>query len=66
MNKVVSSIGVKLTAQSGSKEESFRCVLMLHVLLENPPGDFPDNIREDLIDGFIGIFAHVRYGFIGM
>ncbi|XP_039143208.1 serine/threonine-protein kinase ATM-like [Dioscorea cayenensis subsp. rotundata] len=60
MNKVVSSIGVKLTAQSGSKEESFRCVLMLHVLLENPPGDFPDNIREDLIDGFIGIFAHVR------
>ncbi|KAH7658743.1 Non-specific serine/threonine protein kinase protein [Dioscorea alata] len=60
MNKVVSSIGVKLTAQSGSKEESFRCVLMLHVLLDNPPGDFPDNIRDDLIDGFIGIFAHVR------
>ncbi|KAM0937519.1 putative non-specific serine/threonine protein kinase [Dioscorea sansibarensis] len=33
---------------------------MLHVLLENPPGDFPYNIREDFIDGFIGIFAHVR------
>ncbi|KAJ0962868.1 hypothetical protein J5N97_027990 [Dioscorea zingiberensis] len=60
MKKVSVSVGGKPTAQSGSKEETFRCVLMLHVLLENSPGDFPDNIREDLIDGFIGIFSHVR------
>ncbi|KAF5476799.1 hypothetical protein F2P56_003496 [Juglans regia] len=42
------------------KEEVFRCVLTLHSLLENPPGDFPDNFREDIVKGFVGIFSFIR------
>lgn len=45
---------------SNPKEEVFRCILTLHSLLENPPGDFPNDLREDIVGGFIRIFAHVR------
>lgn len=61
LKKVVVDISMKATAQFGSKEELFRCILTFHVLLENPPGDFPDNIREDLIAGFVEIFSNIRY-----
>ncbi|KAK8914526.1 Serine/threonine-protein kinase ATM [Platanthera zijinensis] len=40
MNKVVSAVSKKGPVLSSSKEEAFRCSLTLHVLLENPPGDF--------------------------
>lgn len=42
------------------KEDVFRNVLTLHVLLENSPGDFPDNLRGDVVKGFIGIFSNMR------
>lgn len=41
-------------------EEVFRCILTLHSLLENPPGDFPDNFREDIVNGFVEIFSFIR------
>jgi len=55
------AICVKANAQVSSKEELFRCILTFHVLLENPPGDFPGNIRGDLVAGFVEIFSNIRY-----
>lgn len=43
------------------KEELFRCILTLHSLLENPPGDFPDSIRQEIVNGIAKIFSLVRY-----
>lgn len=43
------------------KEELFRCILTLHSLLENPPGDFPDSIRQEIVNGIVKIFSLVRY-----
>lgn len=60
MNKVVTGLDSKSNSQTNTKEEVFRYVLTLHVLLENPPGDFPANLREDVVKGFSEIFAHVR------
>ncbi|XP_010243049.1 PREDICTED: serine/threonine-protein kinase ATM isoform X1 [Nelumbo nucifera] len=48
------------SVQSYPKEEVFRYILTLHSLLENPPGDFTDDLREDIVKGFVGIFSHVR------
>lgn len=45
---------------SNVKEDVFRNVLTLHVLLENSPSDFPDNLRGDVVKGFIGIFSNMR------
>ncbi|KAG7021450.1 Serine/threonine-protein kinase ATM, partial [Cucurbita argyrosperma subsp. argyrosperma] len=42
------------------KEELFRCILTLHSLLENPPGDFPDSIRQEIVNGIAKIFSLVR------
>lgn len=61
MGKVETSFSEKSNSQYNPKEEVFRCVLTLHSLLENPPGDFPDNLREDVVKGFIGIFSFLRY-----
>ncbi|XP_048138242.1 serine/threonine-protein kinase ATM isoform X3 [Rhodamnia argentea] len=47
-------------SQSNLKEEVFRCISLLQCMLENPPGDYPDNIREEVIDGFVRIFSFVR------
>ena len=55
------AIGEKDSIQPNTREEVFRYTLTLHSLLENPPGDFPDNLREDLTKGFVSIFRHVRY-----
>ena len=60
INKVELSIDMKSNSHSSSKEEAFRYILSLHALLENPPGDFPDDIREDLVKGFIRIFSQIR------
>ncbi|XP_072965614.1 serine/threonine-protein kinase ATM isoform X2 [Typha angustifolia] len=60
LKKVGISIDIKTNSLSSSKEEVFRYILTLHILLENPPGDFPDNIREDVVKGFTEIFAQVR------
>ncbi|XP_075497529.1 serine/threonine-protein kinase ATM-like isoform X3 [Primulina tabacum] len=40
--------------------EVFRFTLTLHSLIENPPGDIPDDLRDNIISGFVGIFSHVR------
>lgn len=44
-----------------SKEEVFRYILTLNSLLENPPGDYPDNLRECLIKGLVRICSFIRY-----
>lgn len=61
MEKVQKHFDTKSSGISNSKEEVFRCILTLHSLLENPPGDFPDDLREDIVNGFIGIFTKIRY-----
>ncbi|KAK2967174.1 hypothetical protein RJ640_005218, partial [Escallonia rubra] len=60
IGKVETSLSVDNSGQLNPKEEVFRCILTLHALLENPPGDFPDNLREDIVKGFAGIFSCVR------
>lgn len=59
MEKVEASL--RSHGQSGMKEEPFRCTLMLHSLLENPPGDFPDPNKEDFVNGFVKIFSLLRF-----
>lgn len=54
---------MKSNIQSISKEDLFRSILTLHVLLENPPGDFTDSIRNEIISGFCDIFVQVRFVF---
>ncbi|CAL4957640.1 unnamed protein product [Urochloa decumbens] len=60
MKKVATVFDAKFSNQASSKDESFRCTLTLHVLLENPPGDYPDIMRKEVIDGFSAIFSHMR------
>ena len=60
MEKVETSLGEKIDGQYNPKEEVFRCILTLQSLLENPPGDFPNTFREDIIKGFVGIFSYIR------
>ncbi|KAF8094951.1 hypothetical protein N665_0348s0034 [Sinapis alba] len=50
----------KSSGQHSQKEEAFRCILTLQSLLENPPGDFSDDIREDIVNGLIHIFSSIR------
>lgn len=60
MEKVETSLSTESIGHSNPKEEVFRFTLTLQSLLENPPGDIPDELREVMIMGFVGIFAHVR------
>lgn len=60
MEKVESSLGGKNDNQYNPREEIFRCILTLQSILENPPGDFPNSLREDIVKGFVGIFSHIR------
>jgi len=60
MKKVATGFDAKFSNQASSKDESFRCTLTLHVLLENPPGDYPDIMREEVLNGFSAIFLHIR------
>lgn len=59
MEKVEASLSENIT-QLNPKEEVFRFTLTLQSLLENPPGDISDELREDMVKGFAGIFSHVR------
>ncbi|XP_048550122.1 serine/threonine-protein kinase ATM-like [Triticum urartu] len=60
MKKVATGFDANFSNQASSKEESFRCTWTLHVLLENPPGDYPDTMREEVLNGFCAIFSHIR------
>ncbi|KAL2492688.1 ataxia-telangiectasia mutated [Abeliophyllum distichum] len=60
MEKVETSLSTENIGQLNPKEEVFRFTLTLHSLLENPPGDIPNDLREDIVKGFIGIFSNVR------
>ncbi|XP_048228650.1 serine/threonine-protein kinase ATM isoform X3 [Ricinus communis] len=60
IEKVETSLADKNDNQGNLKEEAFRCVLTLHSLLENPPGDFPDELREDIVKGIVQIFSFIR------
>ncbi|CAK9137598.1 unnamed protein product [Ilex paraguariensis] len=60
MEKVETNLSGESSAQLNPKEEVFRCMLTLHSLLENPPGDFPDDLRDDIVKGFVGILSYVR------
>ncbi|XP_050221682.1 serine/threonine-protein kinase ATM isoform X2 [Mercurialis annua] len=60
IEKVENSLAEKNDNQGNLKEEAFRCVLTLHSLLENPPGDFPGELRQDIVKGLVQIFAFVR------
>lgn len=54
----------KNSGQHSQKEEAFRCILTLQSLLENPPGDFSDDIRKEIVNGLIHIFSSARLDFI--
>jgi len=60
MEKVETSLQEKSDGQINPREEVFRCIMTLHSLLENPPGDFPDTLQDDIVKGFIGIFSYIR------
>lgn len=61
LEKVEGSLVGKNDNHYAPKEELFRCILTLHSLLENPPGDFPDSIRQEIVNGIAKIFSLVRY-----
>ncbi|KAM7277000.1 hypothetical protein ACFE04_018866 [Oxalis oulophora] len=60
IEKVESGLSENNNSQHHQKEDVFRFVLILHSLLENPPGDFQENLREDIVQGFVRIFSFVR------
>ena len=60
MKKIEELLMEQSKIHSSTKEEAFRCILTLHLLLENPPGDFPASIRADAVKGFVEIFSLVR------
>ncbi|PPD79626.1 hypothetical protein GOBAR_DD23428 [Gossypium barbadense] len=60
LEKVATTLTEKNNTQYSQKEEIFRSILALHSLLENPAGDFPDHLREDIVKGFVKIFSYIR------
>ncbi|KAI3684521.1 hypothetical protein L6452_33745 [Arctium lappa] len=60
MGKVETNLSERNAGQSNPKEEVFRCILTLHSLLDSPPGDFPDDLREGITQGFVDIFSNLR------
>ncbi|XP_034925984.1 serine/threonine-protein kinase ATM isoform X2 [Populus alba] len=60
IEKVVTSLDGNDSSHGNPKEEVFRCILTLHSLFENPPGDFPVDVREDIVKGLVQIFSFVR------
>lgn len=65
LEKVATTLAEKNNTQYSQKEVIFRSILALHSLLENPAGDFPDNLREDIVKGFVKIFSYIRYTVVG-
>ncbi|KAJ1384477.1 Serine/threonine-protein kinase ATM [Sesbania bispinosa] len=60
IEKVEATLNEKNIGHCTSKEEVFRYILTLHSLLDYPPGDYPDNLREDIIKGFVRICSFIR------
>ncbi|KAL1222123.1 Serine/threonine-protein kinase ATM [Cardamine amara subsp. amara] len=60
MKRAEAAFSEKKSGQHSQKEEAFRYILTLQSLLENPPGDFPDDLREEIVNGLIHIFSSVR------
>ncbi|KHN19305.1 Serine/threonine-protein kinase ATM [Glycine soja] len=60
LEKVEARLNGKNISNCTSKEEVFRNILTLHSLLKYPPGDYPDNVREDIVKGFVRICSFVR------
>ncbi|GBG59953.1 hypothetical protein CBR_g286 [Chara braunii] len=46
--------------KSTRTEEGFRNALTMFTLLQNPPGDFPDSLRDETVDMFCQIFERLR------
>jgi len=61
IEKVEASLNGKNISHCTSKEEVFRNILTLHSLLDYPPGDYPVNLREDIVKGFVRICSFIRY-----
>jgi hypothetical protein len=61
IEKVEASLNGKNISHFTSKEEVFRNILTLHSLLDYPPGDYPVNLREDIVKGFVRICSFIRY-----
>ncbi|CAJ2645058.1 unnamed protein product [Trifolium pratense] len=61
IEKVEASLNGKNISHFTSKEEVFRNILTLHSLLDYPPGDYPVNLREDIVKGFVKICSFIRY-----
>ncbi|CAH9111684.1 unnamed protein product [Cuscuta epithymum] len=59
MEKVQTSLSAKNDGQLNPKDEIFRCLLTLHSLLENPPGDFSNDLREQILVGFAQFFTQI-------
>ncbi|KAK7354055.1 hypothetical protein VNO80_19511 [Phaseolus coccineus] len=60
IEKVETSLSGKNISSCTSKEEVFRYILTLHSLLKYPPGDYPDNVRENIVKGFVRICSSIR------
>ncbi|KAK7317181.1 hypothetical protein RJT34_01188 [Clitoria ternatea] len=60
IEKVEASLDGKNISHCTSKEEVFRNILTLHSLLKYPPGDYPDNVRKDIVMGFVRICSFIR------
>jgi serine-protein kinase ATM len=59
-HKALSAVNPKSNTQSVSREDFFRSLLTLHVLLQNPPADFTDATRNHIISAFSDIFLQLR------
>ncbi|XP_050879903.1 serine/threonine-protein kinase ATM isoform X2 [Lathyrus oleraceus] len=60
IEKVEASLDGKNISNCTSKEEVFRNILTLHSLLDYPPGDYPVNLRGDIVKGFVRICSFIR------
>ncbi|XP_045816356.1 serine/threonine-protein kinase ATM isoform X4 [Trifolium pratense] len=60
IEKVEASLNGKNISHFTSKEEVFRNILTLHSLLDYPPRDYPVNLREDIVKGFVKICSFIR------
>ncbi|XP_019058626.1 PREDICTED: serine/threonine-protein kinase ATM isoform X2 [Tarenaya hassleriana] len=60
MDRVETGFCDKSSGQHSQKEDAFRNILTLQSLLENSPGDFPDELREEIVKRLRQIFSFVR------
>ncbi|XP_031496138.1 serine/threonine-protein kinase ATM isoform X2 [Nymphaea colorata] len=60
MHKIGTILGGGDHKSAASKEEVFRFIQTLLALLEYPVGDFHDNLRNEIVKGFIHMFSNLR------